>query len=196
MRGTRAFIDRFNSDVKGHGLEILHDDALYRHLRCSNPAGSCFWFDVVTWPGALAVTGDFGDGYAFRRVDDMLSFFRGNGGRVNLNYWAQKIVAGNGDMLQYSPRMFHEHIWAAVRDANEENGGVPGLAKAVQYSLKNEYDIHNRNEAHAMASDFEHSGFWFEGWETWDVEEWSSSFLWACHGIVWAIQRYDAARAG
>ncbi|MFI7628444.1 hypothetical protein [Microbispora rosea] len=38
-------------------------------------------------------------------------------------------------------------------------------------------------------------GFRFEDTSEWDFRDYDWSFLWALHGIVWGISRYDAAKA-
>lgn len=63
-----------------HTLTVIQDNTEdhpnYRHLRMSN-GGSVMWYwDIVTWPGHLSITGDIADGFTFRRTADMLDFFR------------------------------------------------------------------------------------------------------------------------
>jgi hypothetical protein len=50
--------DAFARNVANHIKNVLHDDGLYRHLRFARPDRSASWFDIVTWPGSLAVRGD------------------------------------------------------------------------------------------------------------------------------------------
>lgn len=52
--------ERFTKDVAGHVMTVLHDDGLYRHLRFVQPDRSGYWFEIVTWPGSLAVRGEMG----------------------------------------------------------------------------------------------------------------------------------------
>lgn len=83
----------FLADVAHHQLTVLRDDGLYRHLRFSKPGSNDMRFDVVTWPGFLAYSGDMGC-FVFERLDDMLAFFRrpytGPGLTINERYWAEK----------------------------------------------------------------------------------------------------------
>ncbi|MFY3739344.1 hypothetical protein ACOS9E_25265, partial [Escherichia coli] len=51
---------RFLLDTAFHRLEIIRDDGFYRHLRMKQPGTSCYYFDIITWPGYLTVTGDMG----------------------------------------------------------------------------------------------------------------------------------------
>jgi hypothetical protein len=94
----------FKCDTADHQMTVLHDDGLYRHLRFSNPDRSGYWFEIVTWPGSLAVRGDVGGGYVFSRTPDMLGFFRRNGNidGINPDYWSEKLPAGSRSVREYS----------------------------------------------------------------------------------------------
>ena len=52
--------ERFAKDTATHAMTILRDDGLYRHLRFKRPNTSSYYFDIITWPGYLAITGDMG----------------------------------------------------------------------------------------------------------------------------------------
>ena len=65
----------FVEQTKDHDLVILHDDGLYRHLRVQAPGTRMWSWDVTTWPGRLATSGDIADGHVFSREPDMLQFF-------------------------------------------------------------------------------------------------------------------------
>jgi len=89
--------DRFARDVANHKLTVLRDEGLYRHLRFKAPDGSTYWFDLITWPGYLTITGDMGT-YVFARTQDMFEFFRSHrstGFPINPGYWAEKIRAAD-----------------------------------------------------------------------------------------------------
>lgn len=43
--------ERFDVDVAEHKMTVLRDEGLYRHLRFQKPGTSCYYFDLVTWPG-------------------------------------------------------------------------------------------------------------------------------------------------
>jgi hypothetical protein len=66
---------RFEAETARHGMIILHDDGVYRHLRFMDEKGSSlYWYDLVTWPGSLAFNGDYGS-FVFSRSRDMFEFF-------------------------------------------------------------------------------------------------------------------------
>lgn len=91
--------DWFLRDFAANELTILHEDGLYRHLRFQRPGSSLCWFDLVTWPGALTITGDV-ETFTFKRDPDMIAFFRGQ--RVNPSYWAEKIADGRERAKSFS----------------------------------------------------------------------------------------------
>lgn len=84
--------ERFLKDVANHKMEILKDDGLYRHVRFKRPNTGVFHFDLITWPGHLAISGDMGD-YTFSRLVDMFNFFGTPNGELGINcgYWCEKI---------------------------------------------------------------------------------------------------------
>lgn len=132
---------RFAKDAEHHQMTVLHDDGLYRHLRFVRTApnaktgnverSSSYWFELVTWPGRLTVTGDCGT-YTFARLDDMFEFFRGD--RINPGYWAEK-VQGETQLKKYSEDLFRQRVTEYISEGNEEFPSLarqwPGLDGAV-----------------------------------------------------------------
>ncbi len=102
----------FQRDVAGHEMAVLRDDGLWRHLRFARPDRGAYWFEIVTWPGGLAVCGDNGGGYVFRRCDDMFSFFRANGHDAGINpgYWSEKLAGGREHVREYSTDVLAEIV--------------------------------------------------------------------------------------
>ncbi len=66
----------FALNTADHELTTLHDDGIYRHILMSKPGTGLYRYELITWPGHLAISGDL-DSYVFARVDDMFTFFRG-----------------------------------------------------------------------------------------------------------------------
>lgn len=99
----KQLAERFAKDTANHVMTVLHDDGLYRHLRFRDPGSSFYWFDIVTWPGSLAIRGDCG-GFMFSRTDDMFEFFRRNGNSrgINPGYWSEKLPDNGRSVHQYS----------------------------------------------------------------------------------------------
>ncbi|MFI7468203.1 hypothetical protein [Nonomuraea sp. NPDC049646] len=227
---------RFARETRLHRLTVLNDDGLYRHLRSRGRRG-LYWFDIVTWPGSLAIRGDLNDAYVFSRTPDMFQFFRANrSDEINPGYWAEKLPQGRRSVQTYSQDLLHQHMREALRDEYEsflhnrlaekadefglDNADLLGpelakpchrqtrdhmrkLRKAIHehffdpwWGCGTEYEeaAHRGLDEFSFTSDQGHK-FEFEGWQEWDLRDWDWSFLWACHAIVWAIGRYDSAKA-
>lgn len=99
----KQMAERFAKETAKHEMTVLHDDGLYRHLRFRAPESSFYWYELVTWPGFLAVGGDV-DHYVFARVEDMFTFFRRNGNEhgINPSYWSEKLQDGRDRAERYS----------------------------------------------------------------------------------------------
>jgi hypothetical protein len=129
MDGTKLTKEIFLKDVSGHSLKIIKDDGLYRHIECSNNGSFNQRFEIVTWPGYLAYTGDMGD-YLFSRIDDMFSFFRSPDHKINTGYWGEKCrsesIYGNG-IREFSAERFRECVLGDVREHLdlEEDAEIP-----------------------------------------------------------------------
>lgn len=203
---------RFVREVAEHELTIAHDDGLYRHLKFrhigKNYSGY-YWFDLITVPGALFFQGD-GDGFAFRRLEDMFEFFRGSAyaGRPNVQYWAEKLVGPSPrQVMTYQPEMVTAWVAAEVREA-QKDGALPGLAAAVREHVleAEEMTWDDETSARRLIEDFRHyeneddryrinSHPDFQFSELWEVSfrDYDWWFLWALEAILWGIGKYDEA---
>lgn len=193
----------FTAAVTRHKLTPLRDDGLYRHLRFRG-IRSAYWFDIITWPGNLAFTGDMGS-YLFGRVtdEDMLAFFRGK--TINPGYWSEKAKAadpGSG-IRRHSADVFLQRI-AEEAAAHEQD--FPGLTAAVQAAVPGDWFVNPESEhdARQFLNDFEYRApggddapvFRFaDTWE-WDLTDYGFHYLWCCHAIVWGISQYDKVTTG
>jgi hypothetical protein len=186
--------ERFPRDTAKHKLTVLHDDGLYRHLRFAQPrpASSMYWFDLITWPGSVTVRGDIGESYTFSRLPDMFEFFRGRVGSINPGYWSEKLDGHRDSARTYSEEVFAQVVWTYVREGGE---GRRGLAKAVQRDIFDTGYCCDEQTARDALECFEYEGFKVH--DVWELSfhDFTWEFLWACHGIVWGIAQYDAAKA-
>jgi hypothetical protein len=200
MKNVKASAAKmFAADTARHELTVLHDSGLYRHLRCKTPGTNAYWFDITTWPGSLAISGDMGS-FTFSRERDMLPFFRSEYG-INPHYWAQKEQSG-APTKEYSEARFREAVWYRVR---QEAGMYRGLAKAVQAEIFDAGCAANEQTAREALEDFEYDGgpgltgpdvpFRFD--DVWEMSftDYTHHYLWCCHAIQWAIARYDVVAA-
>ncbi|MFD4943052.1 hypothetical protein ACFWNT_11045 [Streptomyces sp. NPDC058409] len=118
----------FLHETAEHELVVLYDDGLYRHLRIQKLGIRMWSWDITTWPGHLATSGDIADGYMFARLPDMLDFFYITKGHrdyysdgapsIDFHYWAEKICGGRShEAKKYDSDVFLQH----VKDALEED---------------------------------------------------------------------------
>lgn len=194
--------ERFPTTIPNHALTVAHDDGLYRHLVFRTAEGPrwLYWFDLITWPGALTINSDMGC-YTFARLDDMFEFFRGDGRLargVNPHYWSEKLRSHNRyspEVRRHEPDVFRRRVVEHVLDLDP--GNEDGLHDAAREQLLDDLDdvASNADTAHRALRDFEHNGHQFHDTWEWDLADWTPQFLWCCHAIVWGIARYDEHRA-
>ncbi len=184
IRNEQLVLERIANDLKDHAITVKHDDGMYRHWRCQKPGSWNMGFDVVTWPGCMAFTGDMGE-WLFERTEDMLAFMRT--ACNDYQYSAQKVVAGT--TREWSEHEFRCELKKATEERSEFNvirRGIQELMstkKAVARIIK-EYEEYG-SEHDAMKAMYE-SGLWDE---IPDCKEYTFRFLWALHAIRWFCER-------
>ncbi|MGP4995500.1 hypothetical protein [Glutamicibacter ardleyensis] len=122
--GSPGLLRSFSKNFGNHEMTVMHDEGLYRHLRFKNPKNGFYWFDLITWPGNLTITGDMGT-YAFARLEDMFDFFTGY---INTDYWAEKLKAGasggRSEVKNYDESLFKQWLvqdfWQHSRDMDHD----------------------------------------------------------------------------
>ena len=119
--------ETFLKDVAKHEMKVLLDNGLYRHLRFSATGKHLWnqWYDIITWPGRLAYTGDMGT-YVFARLEDMFEFFRTRPSEsrnlyINTGYWGEKLEAVDRrgkacDFMEFSPELLKGYVEDAIKD--------------------------------------------------------------------------------
>lgn len=206
---------QFEAQITDHQMTVLHDEGLYRHIKFARPDSNMWRFDLVTWPGHLAISGDL-ESYTFKRLPDMFDFFDER--RINPHYWAEKVVSGRERTMDYSPELARqlvvEHFMEARWQRDEPN--LP-LWRAIRDEVLPCLD-EDELEAHRAIRDFAYylpetprtkpadftperivrksirrSSFEFsDSWE-WDLRDYDHHFLLVCHAIRWGVQQYRAA---
>lgn len=205
----------FIKDVASHEMHVLMDNGVYRHIRFKKPGTGCMHFDLVTWPGYLAYSGDMGC-YVFSRLEDMFEFFRtdrehrhmrnGETLAINLGYWSEKLRAVDGSRSKASATemdddrvktIINEYRLNWVRDCRHS------LTREQRRELWEEVDQcvmwHDDGEGKLRAAyDFSHKvggrTFCFE--DLWDhnFERFTYHFVWCCYALAWGIKQYDDAK--
>lgn len=203
MRNEKV-LDRFIQDVRLHNIIVIKDEGGYRHLRFKRPGTSCYYFDLVTWPGYLCMTGDMGT-WTFSRIEDMFSFFRDKNGGINPGYWSEKLEAGTGcprDKIafEWDEGKFCKELderlanWIEdnLPDEDERDFGDEEKLEAAQDLVRDlkgsSYSEHEAYAACESADDPEE--ILTDLWDC-NFKSYSVHYLWACLAIVWGIQQYD-----
>lgn len=184
--------ERFLRDVAGHEMEILRVDGVHRHLRFRKPGDSSFWFDLVTWPGALCIHGDCGS-YVFSRLPDMFEFFRSSDGRINAPYWAEKCVAActSDGIQEFDQKKFTSEVVGRFREGWRDRDRT--TRREAFAALRNDVLDGVEGEADAMGllSSFVFVGWRFEDYWELNAKKYTFRFLWCLRAIVWGIQKFD-----
>ena len=189
MQNVQEILDNFHKDIKDHVLTVKHDDGVYRHLRFSKPNTNIYWFDLITWPGHLAVTGDMGT-YVFARVEDMFNFFHEP---YSLGYWAEKLQAGVAKEFSYD--VFKNSLTELI-DSYYEDYPDKGDKEAAKTAIFDEFDsemsegdiratIANNPQIMQMDCDFH--------WES-DFDDFTFSYIWNIYAIVHGIKEYKKSK--
>jgi hypothetical protein len=184
---------RFARETRNHQLEVRHDDGLYRHLVLADPSGGFYRFDLLTWPHNVFLRGDgFSFGFSIYPTKDIFDVFRGSrSGGINPSYWQEKVTAGR--VRDWSEGLFR--AWVLDEAAKNENRH-PGLVEAVgkQILHSDEHSIEYQGTAEYALAQFRHGGFRLRfpnDWEK-DFEDYSWEYLFACHAVLFGIDRWDA----
>lgn len=214
--------EQFLKDVSDHKMEVALNQGTYRHVRFrSTKHGYNQWFDLVTWPGVLTISGDMGT-WTFSRLPDMFEFFRGQ--KINPHYWAEKLQHGNYSGRQggkvWDEDYFKERLLAKLKEVYEFKGKK---LKEITEAIEDEVFRHNEGNKYAMltaAYEFTYvfeadqpkkptsmreqiaqigkpspKQFQFDGMDLPDGMVYSFHFIWCIYAIVWGIQQYDASTA-
>lgn len=193
----------FLTDVKDHGMEILVDNEVYRHIKFSRGGSSVYRFDLITWPGHLCYTGDMGT-YTFSRLRDMFEFFATEDfyGKypINPGYWGEKLTSIDkySSFEEFSMESFIKQIWTYVGDRildtpeyeiisrDIEENLIPNIEEAWNYeqciNLVSEYKFFFKGEKRP----FKFIDFW-----DYDFKEYTQKYIWACFAIAWGIKKYN-----
>ncbi|ANE05486.1 hypothetical protein ccrud_14185 (plasmid) [Corynebacterium crudilactis] len=187
--------DYFAKDAtKDHELTIIREDGVYRHLRVATPGTNTYAWEIVTWPGHLAISGDVGDGYTFSRLYDMFDFFNPHATTndtmpsIDFHYWAEKLgFAQRGTEKRFSPEQFLHRVREAAEAYAKEydkNIDVEALCTQASHHTDNEYTAREwaRDEDTVLSQDFY--------WEA-DFSVYDHHYVTACFAIADTIRRYN-----
>lgn len=196
----------FLREVSSHKMQILRDDGVYRHLRFMQSGTSECYFELITWPGYLTVTGDVGT-WTFSRTNDMFDFFCGNGYSrneslsINPSYWSEKFESGTGvgryesPCWQFDPNKLDKALdewlecWLKEEAAELEEDEIEEI-KAKVADLKNDSYTHEFQACQAVEYSDLPGLYTFDIFEGRSMLRHSHHYVWICYAIVWGIERY------
>jgi hypothetical protein len=213
--------DQFLKNAGSHAMTVIRDDGIHRHLAFRKPAGSEYWFQLITYPGELVITGDMGT-YVFRRLEDMFEFFRADracaehrGQKLGINpqYWGKKLQAApaNG-REEFSGEIFHAHVKEAFdnwvernkpyadddcEDCTKEQREAFDEAKANLWEALSDDvlsyigDVRAFDAANAFQWEESNWRFSLDDCWEWRCTEYTFQFIWCCYAIAWGIKTYD-----
>lgn len=168
--------DRIAKDLANHEITVVHRNGIFGHWRCRKPGTICMGFEIVTWPGHLAFTGDMGD-YVFCRTHNMIAFMRQSW--KSTSYAAEKCVAACLDgITEWSEDDFREEL----REARK-------LGKEAREKTAEIFDAYSINsDPHVALAEMWESGLWDE---LPNCQTYTMRFLWCLHAIGWFCDRVD-----
>lgn len=162
------------AETRHHEMRVLHEDGLYRHLWFGAPGTGIWHFEIITWPGSLAIRGDIGGGHVFSRVDDMLWFFdsrtRGDG-EINPHYWSEKLERGRRSVREFSAATFRKWLVDNEYEADDIVDGFAWAEEAIEY-------------CDGRGIEWDDPGAW---------QDYEFHFILALHAILWGAKKYHAA---
>lgn len=207
--------EQFLKDVSAHRMGLPLNEGIYRHLRFKQPDSSNMWFDIVTWPGFLTISGDMGT-WTFSRLPDMFQFFRDSKLRINESYWAEKLqhgsCGGREGATVWDQDAFQDHLLGQLSHYDFTPKKLAELTAAVKEEIFQRHDGDGahmmRNAAYEFTYEFEEDRdgrgylekirsprtvekFQFEGMDLPSGMVYSYHFTWCLYAIVWGIAKYD-----
>ena len=200
--------ERFLTDVKDHKISIEKDDGVHRFIRFRRENGSAYWFDLITWPGNLCISGDCGT-YVLSRLPDMFDFFRIDEGdfnkrkdrllNINPGYWGEKLqsIGTNAGYEEFSEEKFEvnvkDYFDSYMAPQIETEIEKDELWQEITEEILN-YSCDGSDRVHQRLYDFEHEGYSFDLDQFSNSERFTFHFIWCLYAIVWGIIKYDEAK--
>lgn len=176
-----------DNDLVNHRMTIENDNGVHRSIYFGEPGNCCAHFRINTWPGHLSISGDMGT-FVFSRVEDMFTFFRGDG--VNLHYWAEKVQAQStfgAGVMRYEP----DTLRATLQEYLKDHDDADTIMENVSPYLSSDYSAQE-----AIRRIYEHEGLsdFVTDLSEGCYKDYTPQYKWCCSAIVWAIKMYDAEK--
>ena len=212
MKDHECTEQRFLDDVKNHQINIVKDDGAHRFVRFKRDDSTSYWFDLITWPGYLCISGDCGT-YVFSRIEDMFEFFimddndfnKNKDRLLNINpgYWGEKLDSiGKQGYMKFDSEEFEDKVKRCFDSYFESENYSEEVKNDVWKEIQSDVIFHSddEHEANRAAHDFIYElpdGEKFEFIDFWDngsSERFTWHYIWNLYAIVWGIKKYDEAK--
>lgn len=185
--------EEFLADVASHRMAVELNRGLYRRLIFFFSSGKSTynqWFEIITWPGALVMSGQIGS-WVFRREQDMFEFFRGK--QISSDYWSEKVEAADRDGIrEFDADEFRSDALMQLDNWDLDESKL-AAARADLAEHLNPCDT--EEELRRAWAEWEFDGEAFDPVDMPSGMVYTRRFLWACHAIRWAVEQYDALGA-
>lgn len=196
---------RFNIDVEEHRLTIQNDNGVHRSLLLRDPETSINWYQIVTYPNGLLITGDMGT-YCFERLNDMFQFFRTDRA-PNLSYWHEKIEAEpkHNGCTEFDDDYFESRIeeyfksWCDNNELDQESEEMVDLWSDIVDSVLSIESVKGGRDkleaAYSFCRELDNGKrFEFVDFFENNFEKYTFHYIWCCYAIIHAIKMYDKAK--
>lgn len=191
----------FYEYTKGYNVKIENDNGFHRCILFTTPGTSEGYFRIITAPGVLIITGDYGD-FIFSRNSDMIDFFGDTSVEPRFHYWKEKVVAGKTE--NFSREVFMESVYQEFKDWAEGENLPLSKADALMKAFRGQsFDVEDETTAFQAWNDFDASevfgdgeltfpsGYLFEG----SYREITFHYAWCCYAVQWATEQYRNLKA-
>ena len=210
----------FAAMTASHEIEVVHDIAMHRHIRMARPGERNWSWEVTTWPGGLAISGDIAGGYVFSNKnpdeDSSAQFGYVFSNRFNaldlfhleehrfdhfsdgapsapFGYWAEKLVG------RRTPDCDRAAAYSSSAFLGHVDEILTGLVDDTELSAERATELtaeaalndHTQESAHEWMRDNEDQ--FPDSWET-DLSDWTDEFILACYCLQATAQAYDTLR--
>ena len=193
--------ERFLKDTKNHGMEILKDDGVYRHIKYSGEHGA-YWYTLTTWPGHLCISGDMGT-CVFARVEDMFEFFIMNDSDwnkpnvINPGYWEEKVLSiskfGDG-IKEFCKEAFEQFVYQKVREHfKDDDMQMQDCMEEVEADVLCDMHDNHPQVLFEKLQSFSYKDFCYDVHSWPNFYRYTHYYIWLCYAIVQGITIYNAA---
>lgn len=182
MNNIELVLKDFPENVKNHELRNLKESGLIRSFRVMNKNGSSIYhYDIATWPGYLAISGDVGC-FVFSRhgTADMLNFFREDEILENLEYIEEKLVAHDRyGYLEFCEQTLDESLLYMASD----KGQSVARLREVFSGCESVHDVVDATYDYFGSTEYVP-----------ECEQYTRSYLWCIMAIIHGIKLYDSVK--